>query len=67
MLIDIWMMTKRWKEEITQTYCEMKKYLESLTEIYSKLNEEVAIHTAIIDSWQVYSEFQVCTILLFQR
>ena len=51
-LIDTWMMSKRWKEEISQTKYEMKNYLESLAQIHLRLKEDISIHTAIVESWQ---------------
>jgi len=45
-------MSKRWKEEISQTKYEMKNYLESLAQIHLRLKEDISIHTAIVGSWQ---------------
>ncbi|KAK4003846.1 hypothetical protein OUZ56_005597 [Daphnia magna] len=30
----------------------MKNYLESLADIHSRLQDDIGIHTAIVDSWQ---------------
>jgi hypothetical protein len=58
-LIDTWMMSKRWKEEISQTKYEMKNYLESLAEIHLKLKEDIFIFTAIVERWQELSRKKV--------
>jgi hypothetical protein len=69
-------MSKRWKEEISQTKHEMKNYLETLAQMHLRLKEDISIQhsdsselAAVIrkESIQLFFQIRLAEILFLSR
>lgn len=65
-LIDVWMLSQRYEEEISETEKEMREYIEGLTTKKKSLHEEILEREAVLEQNE-YAYIKRSKIFLLKR